>query len=64
LVFREGALIAGMVALGLATTPEATVVAVTSRLWLTVLEVVPGLLFLAYGAVRRNSTFTPGDAPH
>ena len=62
LVAREAALVAGMVALGLATTPQATVVAVTSRLWLTVVEVVPGLCFLAHSAVRRGSTPTSGDA--
>lgn len=52
---REISLTAAMVGLGLATLPEATLVALTSRLWLTVLEVVPGLLFLGHGAVRRPS---------
>ena len=64
LVARELALGLGMVAFGLATEPQAAVVAVTSRLWLTVLEVVPGLLFLARSAARRRSPLTPGDAPH
>ena len=50
---REISLTASMVGLGLATLPEATLVALTSRLWLTVTEVVPGLLFLAHAAVRR-----------
>lgn len=50
---REISLTAAMVGLGLASLPEATLVALTSRLWLTVLEVVPGLLFLAHGALRR-----------
>ena len=47
---REGAQTEMMVALGLATLPQAGVVAVTSRLWLTVLEIVPGLYFWT----RRN----------
>lgn len=51
---REISLAVVMVGLDLATLPEATLVALTSRLWLTVLEVVPGLLFLAQAAVRRT----------
>jgi uncharacterized membrane protein YbhN (UPF0104 family) len=51
---REGALVASMTQLGLATAGEATLVAITSRLWLTALEVVPGVLLLAIGATRRN----------
>jgi hypothetical protein len=51
---REGALVASMTQLGLATAGEATIVAVTSRLWLTALEVVPGVLLLALGAMRRG----------
>jgi hypothetical protein len=34
-------------AMQLATEKEALVVSVTSRLWLTVLEVLPGLIYLA-----------------
>jgi hypothetical protein len=44
---REGALTATLIALGLATAPQAAVVAITSRLWLTVLELLPGVVFLA-----------------
>lgn len=51
---REGALVASMTQLGLASVGEATLVAVTSRLWLTALEVVPGVLLLALGAARRR----------
>jgi len=51
---REISLAAAMVGLDLATLPEATLVALTSRLWLTVLEVLPGLLFLAQAAARRT----------
>ena len=63
LVAREAALVAFMTALGMATLPQATLVAVASRLWLTVLEVVPGLLFLAHGTLRRRTPINPGDAP-
>lgn len=52
---REGALVASMTQLDLASVGEATVVAVTSRLWLTALEVAPGVLLVALGAVRRSS---------
>ncbi len=51
---REGALVASMTQLGLASSGEATLVAVTSRLWLTALEVVPGVLLLAVSAARRS----------
>lgn len=44
---RELALATALPALGLATPAEATLVTVASRLWLTVLEILPGLLFLA-----------------
>jgi uncharacterized membrane protein YbhN (UPF0104 family) len=56
LVVREGATIAGLVQLGLASYPQATVLAVASRLWLTALEVAPGLLFLARGALSSPSS--------
>jgi glycosyltransferase 2 family protein len=47
---REGALIATMHRAGLATPAEAAVVAVASRIWLTVLELVPGFIALALPA--------------
>ena len=53
LVVREAAITAGMTSFGLATLPDALFVAVASRLWLTLLEVTPGLLFLAAGAATR-----------
>lgn len=43
---REFVLVSALKALNLATPAEAALIAVTSRLWLTVLEIVPGLLFL------------------
>jgi hypothetical protein len=44
---REIAQTDALIALQLTTAPQALVVAVTSRLWLTVLELVPGVVFLA-----------------
>jgi uncharacterized membrane protein YbhN (UPF0104 family) len=52
-VVRESALVAGMVRLGLANQPDAFAVAIASRLWLTVVELVPG--FIALGFARRSS---------
>jgi glycosyltransferase 2 family protein len=45
-VVREVAMAGALVALGLAGPPEATFVALASRLWLTVWELLPGLLAL------------------
>jgi hypothetical protein len=46
LVVREYMLVATLTGLGVLTAPEAWLVAIVSRLWLTILEIVPGLLFL------------------
>jgi glycosyltransferase 2 family protein len=46
---RDSALAVALGALKLATPPQAVVVTVTSRLWLTVLELVPGFIYLARG---------------
>jgi glycosyltransferase 2 family protein len=46
-VVRESALVTGMVRMGLSSQPDALAVAIASRLWLTVLEILPGLAFLA-----------------
>lgn len=59
---REGVMVALLQAFGLAQGPEAWVLAFASRIWLTVLEVVPGLLFLAFGLVRPRPPLTSGDA--
>lgn len=62
--FRELAMIPLMQSLGLASAADAALVAVTSRLWLTVLEILPGLLFLALarqGGGPLSST-DPADA--
>jgi glycosyltransferase 2 family protein len=58
---REGTLIVALGRLGLAQAGAAGVISVASRLWLTVLEVLPGLGFLALDALfgRRNSSSRP-----
>lgn len=59
---REAGIVEAMSHLGLASTSDAIVVALASRLWLTVLEVVPGLIALAVGRVERPPRETPpGD---
>lgn len=59
---RELAMTAALAAFGLATPPQAALITVGSRLWLTVLELVPGLLFMAGQGARRRLTPTPPDA--
>jgi uncharacterized membrane protein YbhN (UPF0104 family) len=51
---RELALTATLPALGLATAPEAVLVSVASRLWLTVLELLPGVAYLVAGSRRSR----------
>jgi hypothetical protein len=51
---REGALVIALRRLGLGVAGGAGIIAVASRLWLTALEVVPGVLFLVAGAIRRR----------
>lgn len=61
---REAVMFSLMTSLNLATAKDAALVTVASRVWLTILEMVPGLLFLAHeGARRRPSTQFPTDAP-
>ncbi len=50
---REWTLVLGMTTLGLAAQGDAWVIAFASRLWLTVLEVLPGALFVLIGGIRR-----------
>lgn len=60
---REGAMMTVLTYAGLATRPEAALVALTSRVWLTLLEVVPGFVFWALAAARRRPpTHHPSDA--
>ena len=50
---REVAMVSALTTLGLASPVEAWLLAAVSRLWLTVLEIAPGLLYLAGGASLR-----------
>ena len=53
-IVRESALVAGMVRMGLANQADAFAVAVASRLWLTVVELLPGFVYMAL--TRRSSS--------
>ena len=52
--FREAAMIALLPAARLADPAQAAILAVTSRLWLTALEIAPGALFLGLDGLRRR----------
>lgn len=52
--FREAAMIALLPAARLADPTQAAILAVTSRLWLTALEIAPGALFLGVDGLRRR----------
>jgi hypothetical protein len=56
---REGIQMNALPMLGLATLGQATVIAVSARLWITVLEVAPALFFLARGSRRNTPVSTP-----
>jgi glycosyltransferase 2 family protein len=60
---RETALVAMLVSLRLAPPADAAVLATASRVWLTVLEIVPGLVFLPGISLRRRSTLPTSDGP-
>jgi len=49
---REAGIWEGLPLLGLTTYGDAVIVAIMSRLWLTILEVIPGLIALAAGHLR------------
>lgn len=58
---REGAMQAALANAGL--DPGATLIlVVVSRLWITLLEIAPALLFLAHGALRGSSPAPPARA--
>jgi hypothetical protein len=44
---REGVIMEGLPLFGVTSHADALILALTSRLWLTILEVVPGLIALA-----------------
>ncbi|MEP6494512.1 MAG: lysylphosphatidylglycerol synthase domain-containing protein [bacterium] len=58
---RELVQTTALTAMGLADVKQAAVIAVTSRLWLTVLELLPGFIYLARGARRRPQATTARD---
>ena len=61
---REWAMVTVLTAAGLATAPQAALVTLGSRIWLTLLEVIPGFLFWAHSAARRRPpTRDPSDVP-
>jgi uncharacterized membrane protein YbhN (UPF0104 family) len=51
---REAAMVALLPAAQLANPTQAAILAVTSRLWLTALEIAPGALFLGFDSLRRR----------
>jgi uncharacterized membrane protein YbhN (UPF0104 family) len=51
---REGVMAVLLTSLALATPKQSLLAAGASRIWLTLLEIVPGLLFVAHDAARRN----------
>jgi hypothetical protein len=61
IVIREVVLVRGMVALGLAAEPDAWLVALASRLWLTVLEIAPALVSLAAVGARLPRRASQGE---
>jgi len=50
---REAVLVLAMPRFDLASAPDAAVIAITSRLWLTVLEILPGLLLFHGGRAQK-----------
>lgn len=58
---RDAALVVALPALHLTTPPQALLVTVASRLWLTILEIVPGLVFLL--VYRRSRTDRQSPRP-
>ncbi len=61
---REAVMVSLLTSLALATPKEALLVAAASRVWLTILEIAPGFVFMALrGPGRPNSTLQQ-DATH
>ena len=62
LAVREQSLVGLLGRLALAGGGAAGVIALASRLWLTVLEVIPGAVLLAHQTLRRRRSSTPTHA--
>jgi uncharacterized membrane protein YbhN (UPF0104 family) len=60
---REAALAGLLVSLRLATPGDAALLAAASRVWLTVVEVLPGLAFLPGVSLRRRPPISSPDGP-
>jgi glycosyltransferase 2 family protein len=60
---RETVLTALLITLRLATPADAALLAAASRIWLTVLEILPGLVFLPGTSLRRRISTSPPDGP-
>ncbi|HYW51489.1 MAG TPA: lysylphosphatidylglycerol synthase domain-containing protein [Gemmatimonadaceae bacterium] len=60
---RETVLVGLLSSLKLATPADAVLLATTSRIWLTVLEILPGLVFLPGTSLRRRSSISTHDGP-
>lgn len=61
---RELSLVTALGKLGLAAGGEAGVIALSSRLWLTVLEVLPGVILLAWDSARGARPSTSAHDPN
>ncbi len=59
IVVREAAMAGALVALGVAVSADATFLALASRLWLTVWEVLPGLISLLLAPTMRTPPASP-----
>jgi uncharacterized membrane protein YbhN (UPF0104 family) len=60
---REAALAGLLVSLRLATPGDAALLAAASRVWLTLVEVLPGLVFLPGVSLRRRPPISSPDGP-
>lgn len=63
LAVREAAMVEALTRLGLASPVDAWLLAFASRLWLTVVEILPGLYFLARDAALRIPTSRSDASP-
>jgi hypothetical protein len=60
---REFVMMGVLQTAGLMSEPQAALVTVSSRVWLTLLEITPAILFLAHHRMRsRSPTMDPSDA--
>jgi uncharacterized membrane protein YbhN (UPF0104 family) len=53
---REAMMVVGLTRLDVMPQPEAWLLAIVSRLWLTVMEIAPGLIFILLHGTRRRGT--------